>query len=29
MPYCMQKIEEENRVSFIAIIFVLRRCIVV
>jgi hypothetical protein len=27
--YCMQKIEEENRVSFVAMIFVLRKCIVV
>jgi hypothetical protein len=29
LPYCMQKTEEENRVSFVAMIFVLRRCIVV
>jgi hypothetical protein len=29
LPYCMQKIEEENRVSFIVIIFILRGCIVV
>jgi hypothetical protein len=29
LTYCMQKIEEENRVSFIGIIFVLRKCIVV
>jgi hypothetical protein len=27
--YCMQKIEEENRVSFVVMIFVLRKCIVV
>jgi hypothetical protein len=29
LSYCMPKIEEENWVSFIAIIFVLRRCIAV
>jgi hypothetical protein len=29
LSYCMPKIEEENWVSFITIIFVLRRCIVV
>jgi hypothetical protein len=29
LPYCMQKIEEENRVTFIAMIFILWRCIVV
>jgi hypothetical protein len=29
LSYCMQKIEEENRVSFVAMILVLRRCIVV
>jgi hypothetical protein len=29
LPYCMQKIEEENHVSFIAMIFYLRKCIVV
>jgi hypothetical protein len=29
LPYCMQKIEEENWVSFVMIIFILWRCIVV
>jgi hypothetical protein len=29
LSYCMQKIEEENRVTFIAMIFILWRCIVV
>jgi hypothetical protein len=29
LPYFMQNIEEENRVSFITMIFILRRCIVV
>jgi hypothetical protein len=29
LMYCMQKIEEENWVSFIAIIFVFWKCIVV
>jgi hypothetical protein len=29
LPSCMQKIEEENRVSFIAMISDLRKCIVV
>jgi hypothetical protein len=29
LSYCMQKIEEENWVSFVAMIFDLRKCIVV
>jgi hypothetical protein len=29
LTYCMQKIEEGNRLRFIAMIFVLRRCIAV
>jgi hypothetical protein len=29
LSYCMHNIEEEKRVSFIAMIFVLRKCIIV
>jgi hypothetical protein len=29
LPYCMQKMEEENRVSFIVMFFVLQECIII
>jgi hypothetical protein len=29
LPYCMQKIEEENRVSFATICFDEQRCVIV